>query len=90
LAQLHGAAIAGGQRLILAFAAAVPDRPDGMNDMSRRKPVAFGDLGIAGRAAAERAAFGEQLTPGGAMDCAIDPAAAQQRAIGGVDDGVNA
>jgi hypothetical protein len=61
-----------------------------MNDMPRGKPVAFGDLGIADRTASKRAAFGEQPSSGGAMDCAIDPAAALQRTIGGVDDGVNA
>ena len=38
----------------------------------------------------QRAAFGEQLGPRGAMDRAIDAAAAEQRGIGGVDDGVNA
>jgi hypothetical protein len=90
LAQLHRAAVTRRERLILAFAAALPDRADGMNDMLCRKPVAMGDLGAAGRATAKRAAFGEQPRPGSAMDCAIDPAATQQRAIRGVDDGVNA
>jgi hypothetical protein len=61
-----------------------------MNDMPRRKPVAMGDLGVAGLAATKRAAFGEQPWPGCAMDCAIDPAAAEQRGVRRVDDGVNA
>jgi hypothetical protein len=61
-----------------------------MNDMPRRQPITFSDLGLAGRAAIKRAAFGEQLGSCGAMDRAIDAAAAQQRRIGGVDDGVNA
>src|SRR5262249_30951642 len=43
--------------------------------------------GGAGVAAAERATFGEQVRPGGAMDGAIDAAAAEQRSVGGVDDG---
>jgi hypothetical protein len=90
LAQLHGAAITRRQRLVLAFAATLPDRSDGMNDMPRRKPVTMGDLGVAGLAATEPAAFGEQRRSRGAMDRAVDPAAAQQRAIRGVDDGVNA
>ncbi|MEA2897290.1 MAG: hypothetical protein QOJ84_2905 [Bradyrhizobium sp.] len=89
LAELQPAAIARGQRLVLAFAAAVPDRSDGMNDMPRRQLVALGDFGVAGCAAIKRAAFGEQLRPGGAMDRAIDAASAQQRGIRGVDDGVN-
>ena len=90
LAQLQCAAITRGQRLVLAFAAAVPDRADGMNDMPRRKFVAFGDFGAAGFAATKRAAFGKQLGSGGTMDCAIDTAAAKQRGVRGVDDGINA
>jgi hypothetical protein len=90
LAQLHGAAVTGRERLVLAFAAALPDRADGMNDVPRRKPVAMGDLGVAGLAATKGAAFGEQPRPGCAMDCAIDPAAAKQRGVRGIDDGVNA
>jgi hypothetical protein len=58
LAELHGAAITGRQRLVFASTAAVPDRSDGMNDMPRRKLVALGDLGVAGFAAMKRAAFG--------------------------------
>ena len=61
-----------------------------MNHMPRRQPIALGDLGVAGLAAVERAAFGEQLGPGRAMDRAIDATAAEQRRIRGVDDGVNA
>ena len=84
------AAIAGGEQFILATAAAMPDRPDGMDHVPRRQPIAPGDLGVAGRAAIERAALGEQFGPGGAMDRAVNAAPAEQRRIGGVDDGVNA
>ena len=90
LAQFDGAAIARGQRLIFALAAAMPDRADGMNHMPRRQPITPGDFGVAGLAAMQRAAFGQQLRPGRAMDRAIDATAAEQRRIGGVDDGVNA
>jgi hypothetical protein len=38
----------------------------------------------------EGAAFGQQVRPGRAMDRAIDAASAEQRGVGGVDDGVNA
>ena len=38
----------------------------------------------------KRAAFGEKLRPGRAMDRTIHAAPAEQRPIGGVDDGVNA
>jgi hypothetical protein len=61
-----------------------------MNDTPGRQTITLGDLGVASRAAAKRAAFGEQLRSRGAMDGAIDAAAAQQRTVGGVDDGVNA
>ena len=60
-----------------------------MDDMLRRQPIAARDLGRSGVAAAERPAFGEQLRPGGAMDRAIDAAAAQQGAVRRIDDGVN-
>ena len=39
-------------------------------------------------AAAERAALLEQRRPGGAVDRAVDPAAAEQARVGGVDDRV--
>ena len=90
LAELDRAAIAGGEQFILARVAAVPDRTDGMDHMLRLEPIPAGDLGVAGRAAIQRAALGKQFGAGGAMDRAIDAAAAEQRRIRGVDDGVNA
>src|SRR6266446_4805735 len=47
------------------------------------------DLGLAGLAAAELAAFFEKPRPSRAMDRAVDTAAPEERAIGGIDDGVN-
>ena len=61
-----------------------------MDHMLGRQSISAGDFGVAGLAAMERAAFGEQFGPGRAMDRAIDAAAAKQRRIRGVDDGVNA
>jgi hypothetical protein len=90
LTQFERAAIAGGQQSILAGVAAMPDRPDGMDHMPGRQPVSPGDFGIAGGAATQRTAFGQQFGAGAAMDGAIDAAAAEQRRIRGVDDGVNA
>lgn len=90
LAQFERAAIAGREQLILARTAAVPDRPHRMNHMPGREPVSVGNPGVAGCTATKRAAFGEQFGTGAAMDRAIDPAAAEQRRIRGVDDGVNA
>lgn len=90
LTEFERAAIAGGEQPILAGVAAVPDRPDGVNHVSGRQPIAPGDPGVASRAATKRAAFGEQFGTGAAMDGPVDSAAAKQRRIRGVDDGVNA
>jgi len=60
-----------------------------VDDVAGLEVVAAGDPGFAGRAAAEGAAFGQQPGPGGAMDGAVHPAAAPQRLVGGVDDGVD-
>ncbi len=90
LAQFDGPAIARRKRLIFAVAAAVPDGSDGVDHMPRRQPIALGDLGVAGLATIQHAAFDRELRPGCAMNRAVDAAAAEQRRIGGVDDGVNA
>jgi hypothetical protein len=49
-----------------------------MNYMPCRQTITFGDFGAAGLAAMERAAFGQQLRPGRAMDRTIDAATAEQ------------
>ena len=90
LTQLEGAAIARRQQLILAGAAAVPYRPDGVNHIPGRQPVSLGDFGFAGNAAIKRAAFGKQFRTGATMDGAVDTAPAEQRGIRGIDNGVNA
>src|SRR6266576_1728773 len=78
LAQFDGAGVARRQRLLLAAVSPVPDRADGMNHMPRRQPVTSGNFGISSRTAVQGAAFGQKLRPGGAMDGAIDAAAAEQ------------
>jgi len=90
LAEFKGAAIAGGEQIDFAARAAIPYRPDRVNDVPGPEPVPLGDLGIAGGAATKRTAFGQQFGAGAAMYRAIDAAAAEQRRIRGVDDGVNA
>ena len=90
LTQFDRAAIAGRERFIFAALAPTPDRSNGMNHMPRGQPVAAGDLGIAGRAAAELAAFRQQLGAGGTMNGAVNAAPAEQRRIGGVHYGINA
>ena len=78
LAEFDRAGVAGCQRLIFALASAVPHRTHGMNHMPCRQTITFGDFGAAGLAAMERAAFGQQLGPGRAMDRPIDAATAEQ------------
>ena len=82
-------AIAGGEQRVLALVAAAPDRTDRMNDVPGLEAIAAGDLGGTGVAAAQRLALGQQLGSGGAMDGAVDAAAAEQRPVGRVDDGID-
>src|SRR6202030_4316104 len=77
------------KQLAFALTAAVPDRTDGVNDVLGRQPMTPCDLGSTGRAAAERSAFDKQFRSRGAMDRTIDATAAEQRLIGGIDDGVD-
>lgn len=89
-AEFDRTGVTGGKMGIFPALAAMPDRTDGMDHVFGRQPVSAGDLGIAGVAATERAAFVEQLRARGTVDGAINTAAAQQRRVGRVDDGVNA
>ena len=61
-----------------------------MNHVPCRQSITPGDFSVAGLAATKRAAFREKLRAGRAMDRAIDAAAAEQGAIGGVDDCIHA
>lgn len=85
----HRAAVAGGQRRVLALPATIPDRPHRMNDVAGRQPITFGDLGVARGAAAQRTAFHQQVRASSAMDRAVDAPAAQQRIVRRVDDRID-
>src|SRR4051812_40739567 len=85
----RGIAIAAGKQFVFAMMAATPYRPDSVDHMSGGKLVPAGDLGFAGRTSSQRAALSEQLRASGAMDGAIDASAAEQRRVGGIDDGVH-
>lgn len=50
--KLHGAAVAGRQCCVLAAITTMPDRPYRMDDVTGRQPITFGNLGVAGGAAA--------------------------------------
>jgi hypothetical protein len=49
-----------------------------MDHMPRRQAISEGDLGVAGLAAMEGAAFGEKLGSRGAMNGAVDAATPEQ------------
>lgn len=68
---------------------APPDRTDGMKDELRRQLIALGGPHLARWAATQRPAFRQKLRPRCPMDCAINPATARQRAIGGIHDGID-
>ena len=90
LAEFDCAGVARGQRLIFPPATVVPNRADGVDDMPRRQSMAGRNFGVAGFAAIEGTAFGQEFGAGGAVNRAIDATAAEQARVGGVDDGVNA
>jgi hypothetical protein len=90
VAELDRAGVTGCKRVIFTLSAAAPDRTDSMDHMPRRQPITPGDFGAAGFAAAERAAFCQQLRSRRAVDGAIDATAAEQRRVGGVDNGIDA
>jgi len=88
--EFDGAAIAGGEQLVLAAIAALPHRSDGVNDVTGRKPVPFGDLCIAGHAAMKLAAFRDEIRTSRAIFFVIDTATTEKGAVRSVDDRVNA
>jgi hypothetical protein len=59
-----------------------------VDHVARGKLETRRDLGLSGVAAAELGAGLAQFRSRGAVDGAVDPAAAEQCLIGGVDDGV--
>ena len=82
-------AVATGEQPVLAALAAAPHRPHGVDHVTRRQREAGGDLCLSGVAAAEPRASRAKLRPRGAVDGAVDAAAAEQRLVRRVDDGVD-
>src|SRR3954470_14130381 len=82
-------AVAGRQQFRLMLLAAAPYRADGVDDVLRRQLVAVGYFRRSGHAAAERLALLKKFAPRGTVDRAVDPAAAQQRGVCRIDDGVD-
>lgn len=82
-------AVARGQQFRLVLRAALPHRPDGMDHELGGQVVTACEPRLSGRAAAQRAAFPQQIRPRRAMDRAVHAATAEQRRVRGVDDGVD-
>ncbi|MNN57230.1 hypothetical protein D3C81_1722070 [compost metagenome] len=86
-------AVGVGKLFVLALAAAMPDRADRVDHVRRGQAPARGDHCLAGGATAVRVADrAAGLHDGGAagpVDGAVDAAAAQQAAVGRVDDGID-
>ena len=59
-----------------------------MDDIARGQFVAAGDSGLAGVAAPQAATCAQEFWSGGSMDGAVYAAAAQERAIGSIDNGI--
>ena len=60
-----------------------------MYDMTRLETVTSGNLCVAGFAASQSAAFGQQFRPRRPMDGAVHSSPSQKTFIGRVDDGVH-
>ena len=88
--QRHGAVIARREKPMLSAPAALPDRADGVNDISGRQAISARDPDIARRASVQGAALDKQLRPGGTMNRAVNTASTEQGFIRSVDDRINA
>jgi len=88
--QLDGAAIAGREQRILILIAAMPDRPDGVDQHASREPVASGDLASPVLQPFRVRHSASSSGPAARWIAPSTPPPAQQRRVGGVDDGVNA
>ena len=60
-----------------------------MNNVLGSQAVAFCRFGLACFAAAKEPALVYKLWPSGPVDCTVDTAATQQRAVRSIDDHVN-
>ena len=82
-------AVAPCQHLRLSKFAALPPRPDRVNDVLGRQAIPARNLCLARVAAGKRIALRLQLRAGGPVDGKADRAAGDERRVRRVDDGVN-
>jgi hypothetical protein len=67
----------------------LPDRTDDVDDPLRGQVESRREPGLAGRTAADLAGGFQETGAGGTVDRAIDPTAAEERAVRRVDNGIN-
>src|SRR4029079_11784969 len=82
--KIERGAITARQKRLLILVAAAPYRTYRVDHVPGLETITARDLGAAGVAATQRTAFGQQFRPGRAVNGAINAAAAQQRAVGGI------
>lgn len=90
-AELQRAAVAAAQQLLmLALSLFFPiDWPNGMDDLSSWQAIAVGDLCVTSGTSVENLAFPNELRASSAVDGAVDSAAAEERFVCGIDDGID-
>ena len=87
--EIQAAAVAACEEGGLVLGAVAPDWANGVEDEFGGKAEAGSDFRVAGLAAVEMAAGFEKLRAGGAVDGSVYASAAEQRGVGGVDDGID-
>lgn len=87
--QLHTVPVASPQELGFFPVSAAPDGADSVDDVERRQAVSARYLGFTGFASAQAAAFIHELGSCGTVDGTVHSPAAQERAVGGVHNGVH-
>ena len=83
-------AVAGRKKLPFSVSAAAPNRPRRVDNILAGETITLRQLGLAGFAPVQAAAFLEQFRPCRTMDRSVYAAAAQQACVCGVDDGIDA
>ena len=85
--QFEAVVVAGGQEVGI-FLRPLVNGTHRMDDIACGQFVATGDSGLAGVAAPQAAARVQEFWTGGSVDGAVNAAAAQERAVGGIDNGI--
>jgi hypothetical protein len=72
----------------MAFSSS-PNRANCVNDKPRRQPISASNFTFTGSTTTEGPAFRKQFSPGGAMNCAINSSATEERRVRRVYNRIN-